>query len=110
MLAKRKGFVKLAMQTGAAIIPAYTFGTNQMFYRPCGPNSLLAKLSGALQVSIDGYPASRECVACDSCSARCPSTDTYLCVSAGVGHAMVRPRLRALLAGALPGARALRAG
>ena len=54
MLAKRKGFVKLAMQTGAAIIPAYTFGTNQMFYRPCGPNSLLAKLSGALQVSIDG--------------------------------------------------------
>ena len=70
MLAKRKGFVKLAMQTGAAIIPAYTFGTNQMFYRPCGPNSLLAKLSGALQVSIDGYPASRECVACDSCSSR----------------------------------------
>ena len=42
VLAKRKGFVKLAMQTGAAIIPAYTFGTNQMFYRPCGPKSLLA--------------------------------------------------------------------
>jgi len=52
VLAKRKGFVKLAMQTGAAIIPSYTFGTNQMFYRPCGPKSYLARLSSVLQVSV----------------------------------------------------------
>jgi len=52
VLAKRKGFIKLAMQTGAAIIPSYTFGTNQMYYRPCGPKSLLAKLSSVLQVSV----------------------------------------------------------
>ena len=44
------------MQTGAAIIPAYTFSTNQMFYRPCGPKSLLARLSGALQVSVAPWP------------------------------------------------------
>ena len=52
VLHKRKGFIKLAMQSGAAIIPSYTFGTNQMYWRPFGPKSALAKLSSMIQVSL----------------------------------------------------------
>lgn len=52
ILSKRKGFIKLALETGADIIPSYTFGANQTYYRIFGPGSTLAKISSLLQVSI----------------------------------------------------------
>ena len=39
------------MQTGAAIIPAYTFGTNQMFYRS-GWGALALSLSLTLTLAL----------------------------------------------------------
>jgi hypothetical protein len=52
ILSKRKGFIKLALETGADIIPHYTFGANETYYRPFGPSSVLAKISSKLRVSI----------------------------------------------------------
>ena len=52
VISKRKGFVKLALQTGADIIPMYSFGANQTYYRIAGPGSWLCKLSTVLRVSI----------------------------------------------------------
>lgn len=52
ILSKRKGFIKLALQTGADIIPLYSFGANQTYYRIAGPHSWLCKISTALRVSI----------------------------------------------------------
>ena len=33
-------------------IPCYNFGTNDLYYRPFGPRSLLARLSSVAQVSL----------------------------------------------------------
>ncbi|KAI9006090.1 diacylglycerol acyltransferase [Gaertneriomyces semiglobifer] len=33
ILNKRKGFIKLAIQTGSSLVPTYTFGENDMFYQ-----------------------------------------------------------------------------
>lgn len=52
IISKRKGFIKLAMETGAGIIPSYTFGANNCYWRPFGPQSILAKLSKILQISL----------------------------------------------------------
>mmetsp|Transcript_9254 Transcript_9254/g.21384 ORF Transcript_9254/g.21384 Transcript_9254/m.21384 type:complete len:328 (+) Transcript_9254:68-1051(+) len=51
ILRKRKGFVKLALQKGAYLVPAYGFGTNQQFRRLIEAGGLLAKLSSALKLS-----------------------------------------------------------
>jgi len=52
ILSKRKGFIKLALQTGADIIPLYSFGANQTYYRVAGPDSWLCSISTALRISI----------------------------------------------------------
>lgn len=52
ILSKRKGFIKLALQTGADIIPHYTFGANQTYRRAFGPESFLARISSVCQVSL----------------------------------------------------------
>lgn len=52
IISKRKGFIKLAIETGADIVPHYTFGANQTYIRTFGPKSTMAKLSSALQVSL----------------------------------------------------------
>lgn len=52
ILRKRKGFIKLALETGADIIPMYSFGANQVYYRIAGPHSLLCRLSRLMRVSI----------------------------------------------------------
>lgn len=52
IITKRKGFIKLALETGADIIPMYSFGANQTYYRIAGPNSWMCKVSTALRVSL----------------------------------------------------------
>jgi len=52
IISKRMGFIKLALQTGADIIPMYSFGANQTYYRIAGLDSLLCQASTALRVSI----------------------------------------------------------
>lgn len=52
ILEKRKGFCKVALQTGASLVPCYAFGANEIFSRKFGPHSLLAKLSSALRTSL----------------------------------------------------------
>mmetsp|Transcript_15338 Transcript_15338/g.27923 ORF Transcript_15338/g.27923 Transcript_15338/m.27923 type:complete len:331 (+) Transcript_15338:57-1049(+) len=51
ILKKRKGFVKLALQKGACLVPAYGFGTNQQFRRLFEAGGFMAKLSSALKIS-----------------------------------------------------------
>jgi hypothetical protein len=50
MVKKRKGFVKIALETGSQIIPTYSFGSTQMFY--VGNSKLLQKLSRLLKTSL----------------------------------------------------------
>ena len=52
VLSKRKGFIKLALETGAGILPYYSFGANQTYYRLFGPRHVFATLSSKLQLSI----------------------------------------------------------
>jgi Diacylglycerol acyltransferase len=52
IISKRKGFIKLALQTGADIIPMYSFGANQTYYRLAGMDSWLCRLSTVMQVSV----------------------------------------------------------
>jgi len=52
IIRKRKGFVKLAIQTGSDLIPMYTFGANQTYLRLFSKNSVFCKLSSIFQVSL----------------------------------------------------------
>lgn len=52
VLDKRKGFCKLALQTGAHIVPSYVHGANQAYTRKWGPDSFMFKLSTKYRVSI----------------------------------------------------------
>lgn len=52
ILSKRKGFCKIALQTGASLIPCYTLGANQIYNRYWGPDSFMAKLSSKIQTSL----------------------------------------------------------
>lgn len=52
ILSKRKGFIKLALETKADILPMYSFGANQTYYRLAGPRSWLCWLSTRLRVSV----------------------------------------------------------
>lgn len=52
VVARHKGFIKLALGTGCDIIPMYTFGANQLYARMFGPHSLLCKLSSKLRVAL----------------------------------------------------------
>ena len=45
VLDKRRGFCKIALQTGAALVPCYFFGANELYNRYYGPDSLCAKIS-----------------------------------------------------------------
>lgn len=52
VLAKRKGFCKIALQTGVSLVPCYVFGANELYNRYWGPRSLARKLSSKFRVSI----------------------------------------------------------
>merc|ERR1711862_747269 len=49
---KRKGFCKIALQCGTDLVPVYGFGNNQMFPVLSGRESLMAKLSAMLNVTL----------------------------------------------------------
>lgn len=51
VLNKRKGFCRIALQTGASLVPCYVLGANQMYHRKWGPDSLAARLSHAYHFS-----------------------------------------------------------
>jgi len=52
VLEKRKGFCKIALQTGAHLVPSYIHGANHAYSRGWGPDSFMFKLSSKLRVSI----------------------------------------------------------
>lgn len=52
ILNKRKGFVKLALQQGCDLVPAYGFGSNQQYRRIVEAGGTLAKISSVLKISI----------------------------------------------------------
>ena len=51
ILSKRKGFAKIALQTGASLVPVYTFGANEVWTRLFDADSFAARLSSRLQTS-----------------------------------------------------------
>ena len=52
VLQKRKGFCKIALRTGASLVPCYVMGANQLYDRWWGPNSVAAWLSHKFHVSL----------------------------------------------------------
>eukprot|EP00931_Biecheleriopsis_adriatica_P011379 TRINITY_DN112470_c0_g1_i1.p1 TRINITY_DN112470_c0_g1~~TRINITY_DN112470_c0_g1_i1.p1 ORF type:complete len:333 (+),score=43.09 TRINITY_DN112470_c0_g1_i1:83-1081(+) len=52
VLARRKGFCRVALATGASLVPCYVFGANELYTRYWGPNSLAARLSKRLSTSL----------------------------------------------------------
>lgn len=52
VLERRRGFCRIALQTGASLVPCYVFGANQFYWRRFGPDSFAARLSKKLRVSI----------------------------------------------------------
>jgi hypothetical protein len=50
---QRKGFVRIALETGAQIVPCYCFGNTQTFVNAAaGEDNLLRKLSRTLRMSL----------------------------------------------------------
>eukprot|EP00088_Acartia_fossae_P045718 TRINITY_DN4926_c0_g1_i6.p1 TRINITY_DN4926_c0_g1~~TRINITY_DN4926_c0_g1_i6.p1 ORF type:complete len:150 (+),score=30.17 TRINITY_DN4926_c0_g1_i6:40-489(+) len=43
VIKKRKGFVKLALETGSQLVPVFSFGEKELFFQPAGYNSFLEK-------------------------------------------------------------------
>lgn len=52
ILRRRKGFCKLALETGACLVPVYVFGANQTYHRLTGHKSFLAHLSSKIRMSL----------------------------------------------------------
>lgn len=52
VLAKRKGFCRIALETGAHLVPFYLFGANELFTRYWGPGSTAARISKRISASI----------------------------------------------------------
>mmetsp|Transcript_18241 Transcript_18241/g.45607 ORF Transcript_18241/g.45607 Transcript_18241/m.45607 type:complete len:410 (-) Transcript_18241:382-1611(-) len=52
VLRKRTGFCKIALETGAHLVPVYCMGANQIYSRKFGRSSVFAKLSSKLQTSL----------------------------------------------------------
>ena len=58
----RKGFCKLALETGVSLVPVYCFGSSDSFNLAGGSGSVLATISRQLRVSIThSFSASSDC-------------------------------------------------
>ena len=52
VLHRRRGFCRIALQTGASLVPCYILGANELYFRKFGPASLAAKISHNLHFSM----------------------------------------------------------
>jgi len=52
VMKKRKGLMKLSLETGAMLLPSYVFGGNDFFYNVATGDSLLSQLSRKLRMGI----------------------------------------------------------
>lgn len=52
VIERRRGFCKIALETGASLVPCYAFGANELYSRKFGPDSLAAKISRAYHISF----------------------------------------------------------
>lgn len=52
VIERRRGFCRIALETGASLVPCYAFGANELYNRKFGPDSLAAKISRGYHVSI----------------------------------------------------------
>lgn len=52
VLNKRRGFCRVALQTGTSLVPCYCFGGNQLYNRRFGTSSLAARLSSKIKISL----------------------------------------------------------
>ena len=52
VLNKRRGFCKIALQTGASLVPCYVLGANDLYDRTMGPTSWAAQLSHHCHASL----------------------------------------------------------
>ena len=48
----RRGLIKLALETGASIVPCYVFGATDFFNSLADPDGLLSKISRKLKLGI----------------------------------------------------------
>ena len=52
VLHRRRGFCRISLQTGAALVPCYILGANQMYHRKWGPDSKACRLSSKLRAAF----------------------------------------------------------
>jgi hypothetical protein len=52
VIERRRGFCRIALETGASLVPCYVFGANELYHRKFGPDSLAAKISRAYHISF----------------------------------------------------------
>lgn len=52
VIERRRGLCRIALETGASLVPCYVFGANELYHRKFGPDSLAAKISRAYHISF----------------------------------------------------------
>eukprot|EP00811_Abedinium_folium_P035472 NODE_8261_length_1509_cov_13.118669.p1 GENE.NODE_8261_length_1509_cov_13.118669~~NODE_8261_length_1509_cov_13.118669.p1 ORF type:complete len:334 (+),score=101.61 NODE_8261_length_1509_cov_13.118669:98-1099(+) len=52
VLARRSGFCRIALQTGASLLPVYVLGANDAYTRYFGPRSLAARISKSTKIAL----------------------------------------------------------